>query len=246
MRIDLDGVCARRRAGKSDAPVLQGISLAVARGEYVAVLGPSGAGKSSLLFVLGCLIRPESGHYWLDGMRVERLSEARLARLRGRRIGFVFENAALIPELSALENVEVPLVYQRIGSSERRARAVGILGELGMGPRLRRRPGELSPGDRQRVALARACACGPDLLLVDEPTRGLDARSGDEIMDLLESRSALGVTVVVATQDPARGRRARRLVQMRDGQVVRELAGGLRFGRSSAVVRRLRGRARRR
>jgi predicted ABC-type transport system involved in lysophospholipase L1 biosynthesis ATPase subunit len=137
-------------------------------------------------------------------------------------------------------------VYQRIGRSERRARAVGILGELGMGPRLGRRPGELSPGDRQRVALARACACEPDLLLVDEPTRSLDARTGDEIMDLIGSRNALGATVVFATQDPVRGRRARRVVQMRDGQVVRELDGGLRFGRRSAVVRRLRGRARRR
>ncbi|TFG93394.1 MAG: ABC transporter ATP-binding protein [Myxococcales bacterium] len=246
MWIDLDGVCAGRRTGQPEAPVLRGVSLALERGEYVAILGPSGAGKSSLLFVLGCLVRPEAGHYWLDGTRVEKMSEARLARLRGRRIGFVFESAALIPELTALENVEVPLLYQRIDRSERLARAVGILGELGMGTRLRRRPGELSPGDRQRVALARACACGPELLVVDEPTRGLDARSGDEIMDLLESRSALGVTVVVATQDPARGRRARRLVQMRDGRVVRELAGGLRFGRSAQVVRRLRGRARRR
>lgn len=246
MWVDLAGVCAGRRAGQPDVPILRGITLSVERGEYLAILGPSGSGKSWLLFVLAGLVRPEAGHYWLDGMRVDALSEARLLRLRARRIGFVFENAALIPELSALENVEVPLVYQRIGRSERRARAVGILGELGMGPRLWRRPGELSPGDRQRVALARACACDPDLLLVDEPTRGLDARSGDEIMDLLESRCAIGATLVVATQDPARGRRARRLVQMRDGQVVRELAGGLRFGRRGAVVRRLRGRARRR
>jgi putative ABC transport system ATP-binding protein len=246
MWIDLDGVCAGRRAGRPDDPVLRGVSLAVERGEYVAILGPSGAGKSSLLFVLGGLVRPSAGHYWLDGTRVDALPEARLGRMRGRRIGFVFEHDVLIPELSTLENVEVPLVYQRIGRSERRARAVGILGELGMGPQLWRRPGELSPADRRRVALARACACNPELLLVDEPTRGLDARSGDEIMDLLESRSALGATLVVATQDAARGRRAGRLVQMRDGQVVRELAGGLRFGRSGAVVRRLRGRARRR
>jgi putative ABC transport system ATP-binding protein len=246
MWIDLDGVCAGRPWGRDDAPVLRGVSLTIERGEYLAILGASGAGKSSLLFVLGCLIRPESGHYWLDGMRVERLSQARMARLRGRRVGFVFETDALVPELSLVENVEVPLLYQRIDRSERRARAVGILGELGMGASLRRRPGELSPGDRRRVALARACVCRPELLVVDDPTRGLDARSGDEIMDLLDARSALGVTLVVATQDAARGRRARRLVQLRDGRVVRELAGGLRFGRSGTVVRRLRGRARRR
>ena len=246
MWVDLAGVCAGRRAGPGDAPILRGISLSIERGEYLAILGPSGSGKSWLLLVLAGLLRPASGHYWLDGTRVDALSDARLLRLRGRRIGIVFESAALIPELSALENVEVPLVYQRIGRSERRARAAGLLGELGMGQRLGRRPGELSPGERQRVALARACACDPELLLVDEPTRGLDARSGDEMMDLLESRSALGATLVVATQDAARGRRARRLVQMRDGQVVRELAGWLRFGRGGAVVRRLRGRARRR
>jgi ABC-type lipoprotein export system ATPase subunit len=246
MWIDLDAVSAGRISGNAKEPILRGVSLAVERGEYVAILGPSGAGKSTLLCVLGCLIRPQKGHYWLDGMRVESLSDARRARIRGRRFGFVFERPALIPELSALENVEVPLLYQGMDRSERLARAVGILGEVGMGTRFRRRPGELSPGDRQRVALARACVCAPELLVADDPTRGLDARSGDEIMDLLESRSALGVTVVVATQDPSRGRRARRLVQMRDGRVVRELAGGLRFGRSSVVVRRLRGRARRR
>jgi len=246
MWVDLAGVCAGRRAGRPEVPILRGISLSAERGEYLAILGPSGSGKSWLLYVLAGLVRPEAGHYWLDGTRVDALSDARLLRLRGRRIGFLFENPVLIPELSALENVEVPLVYQRIGRSERRVRAAGILGELGMGPRLLRRPAELSPGDRQRVPLARACACDPDLLLVDEPTRGLDARAGDEIMDLLESRSALGATVILATRDAARGRRAQRLVQMHDGRVVRELAGGLRFGRSGAVVRRLRGRARRR
>ena len=246
MWIDLDGICAKRPSGREEAPVLRGVTLAVERGEYVAVLGPSGAGKSALLYVLGCLIRPEAGHYWLDNVRLERLSMARLARLRGRRIGFVFEADLLVPELSAVENVEVPLLYRRIDRSERVARAAGILGEFGMGSRLKLRPGELSHGDRKRVALARACVGAPELLLVDEPTRGLDTRSGDEIMDLLESRKALGATIVIATQDPVRGRRARRLVQMRDGRVVRELSGGLRFGRSSTVVRRLRGRARRR
>jgi putative ABC transport system ATP-binding protein len=246
MWIELDRVRAGPSAGRLRTAALEDVSLGVERGDYVALLGPSGAGKSSLLFVLGGLLRPHAGRYWLDGTRVDALSERELARLRGRRIGMVFEATALVPELSVLENVEVPLVYQRMGRAERRARAAGILGDLGMGARLRRRPGDLSPGERQRVALARACACDPDLLLLDEPTRGLDVRSGDEIMDLIASRSALGATVVVATQEAARGRRAHRLIQVCDGHVVRELPGGLRSGPGGALVRRLRARRRRR
>ena len=246
MWIVLESIRAGRRVEQADVPLLQDVSLRVARGEYVAVLGPSGAGKSMLLDVLGGLVRPDAGRYWLDGRRVDRLGEEARDRLRGRRIGFLVGAPRLVPELSVIENVELSLVYRRVEQKERRARAVAILGDLGMGPRLRLRPSELSPGERQRVALARACVGAPDLLLADEPTCGLDGRSGDEIMDLLESRCALGATLVIATQDPARGRRASRLVQMRDGAVVRELAGGLRFGSRGALARRLRGRARRR
>jgi len=246
MWIVLESIRAGRRVEQADVPLLQDVSLRVARGEYVAVLGPSGAGKSMLLDVLGGLVRPDAGRYWLDGRRIDRLGEEARDRLRGRRIGFLVGAPRLVPELSVVENVELSLVYRRVEEKERRARAVAILGDLGMGPRLRLRPSELSPGERQRVALARACVGAPDLLLADEPTCGLDGRSGDEIMDLLESRCALGATLVIATQDPARGRRASRLVQMRDGAVVRELAGGLRFGSRGALARRLRGRARRR
>jgi ABC-type lipoprotein export system ATPase subunit len=246
MWIVLESIRAGRRVEQADVPLLQDVSLRVARGEYVAVLGPSGAGKSMLLDVLGGLVRPDAGRYWLDGRRVDRLGEEARDRLRGRRIGFLVGAPRLVPELSVIENVELSLVYRRVEQKERRARAVAILGDLGMGPRLRLRPSELSPGERQRVALARACVGAPDLLLADEPTCGLDGRSGDEIMDLLESRCALGATLVIATQDPARGRRASRLVQMRDGAVVRELAGGLRFGSRGGLARRLRGRARRR
>ncbi len=246
MWIELDGVRAGRRLGAARAGVGEGISLQVARGEYVGILGPSGAGKSTLLQVLGLLTRPDAGSYWLDGARVDALSDAQLARLRGRRIGFVFEASLLVPELSVLDNVELPLVYQRLGRSERRARAAGMLGEIGLGLRLRRRPDELAPGERRRVALARACASNPDLLLVDEPTHGLDGREGDEIMDWLDSRSALGTTVVIATRDLARGCRARRLVHLRNGHLLREIAPELRPGSRGVVVRTPRGRARRR
>src|SRR5262249_9862821 len=246
MWIVLEAVCAGARVEAPDAPLLRGVSLSVARGEYVAVLGPSGSGKSLLLEVIAGLRRPSSGRYWLAGRGVDGLPEAARARLRGHRIGFLLGAPQLVPELSVVENVELPLLYQRVGAEERRARAVGILGELGLGPRLRLRPGELSPGERQRAALARACIGRPDLLLADDPTRGLDGRSGDEGMDLLESRRAQGLTPVIAAQGAARGRRADRLVQMRDGYVVRELAGGIRFGSRGALAGRLRGRARRR
>jgi putative ABC transport system ATP-binding protein len=246
MWIVLESVCAGRRVEQAEVPLLRDVSLEVASGEYLAILGQSGAGKSLLLEVLGGLLRPQAGRYWLDGHRVDCLGEEERDRLRGRRIGFLIDAPLLVPELSVVENVELPLVYRGVEKEERRALAVAMLGDLGMGPRLRLRPSELSPGERQRVALARACVGAPDLLLADEPTRGLDGRSGDEIMDLLESRCALGATLVIATQDAARGRRARRLVQMRDGAVVRELAGGLRFGSRGALMRRLRGRARRR
>ena len=246
MWIALEGVSAGRRVEQPDAPLLRDVSLAIARGEYVAILGPSGAGKSLLLEVLCGLRRPDSGRYWLEGRRVDRLHEEARDRLRGRRIGVLAGTPLLVPELSVVENVELPLLYRRVDARERRARVVAILGELGLGPRLRLRPQDLSPAERQRVALARACIGRPDLLLADDPTRGLDGRSGDEIMDLLESRRAQGSTLVVATQDPARGRRADRLVQMRDGFVVRELAGGIRFGSRAALSGRLRGRARRR
>ena len=246
MWIELDGVRAGACAARQRGAALEDVSLGIERGDYVALLGPSGAGKSTLLFVLGCLVRPDAGSHWLDGKRVDALSDAERAHLRGRRIGMLFEATALVPELSVLENVEVPLLYQGMGRAERRMRAAGVLGELGLGSRLRRRPGDLSPGEQQRVALARACVGEPELLLVDEPTRGLDVRSGDEIMDLIASRSAFGATIVVATQDAARGRRAHRVVQICDGHVVRELAGGIRSGPRGALVRRLRARRRRR
>ena len=246
MWIELEGVRAGRRGGASRAAALEDVSLGLAPGEYVAILGPSGAGKSTLLHVLGCLRRLEVGSLRFDGVRVDGLSDAELARLRGRRIGFLFEASLLVPELSALENVELPLGYQRLGRAQRRAQAAGILGELGLGQCLRRRPSELTPGERRRVALARACAGGAELILADEPTRGLDGREGDEIMDLLGARAALGATVVLATRDPARGCRAGRVVPMRDGRLLREAAPGTRFRPRRAVVGRLRGRARRR
>jgi|SRR5262245_10970193 len=244
MSVELEGVRAGRRLGAAERSSGEGVSLRIERGEYVAILGPSGAGKSTLLELLGLLTRPDAGVHRIDGARVDALPDAERARLRGRRIGLVFESSWLAPELSLLENVELPLVYQRLSPAQRRERAAGILGELGLGAHLRRRPGDLAPGERRRAAFARACVGGADLLLADEPTRGLDGREADEIMDWLDTRSALGATVVVATRDPARGCRARRLVHLRNGQLLRELPPGLRSGSRGLVARTPRGRAR--
>jgi ABC-type lipoprotein export system ATPase subunit len=234
MWLELENVRVGRRRGER-AAVLEDVSLGLARGELVGILGPSGSGKTALLHVLGGLVRPDAGRYALDGVRVDRLSDAELARLRGRRIGMLFARSLLVPELSALENVEVPLAYQRVAGAERRARAAAILGELGLGAHLRRRPRQLSPGERRRVALARALVVEPELVLADDPARGLDARAGDEILDLLASRSALGAAVVVASEDPLRARCARRLVRLCEGRVQPELCGGPRLaGRSTA------------
>jgi putative ABC transport system ATP-binding protein len=216
----LEGASRRYRVGDSEVPAVCEVSLAVERGDYVALMGPSGSGKSTLLHLLGCLERPSSGRYWFDAEPVEGLSDEALSELRGRRIGFVFQSFFLLPELDVVENVEVPLFYQGVPRAERRARAAGILAELGLGARLRHRPNELSGGERQRAAIARALVTDPDLLLADEPTGSLDSRTGDEILELLEERNAAGTTLVLVTHDAAKGRRARRLLQMRDGRLV--------------------------
>ena len=220
MLIRLEEASRRYQVGDAEVPAVRGVSLAIERGEYLALMGPSGSGKSTLLHLLGCLERPSSGRYWFDGEPVEDLSDDALSDLRGRRIGFVFQSFFLLPELDVVENVEVPLFYQGVMRAERRDRAAEILARLGLGARLRHRPNELSGGERQRAAIARALVTDPDLLLADEPTGSLDSRTGDEILELLEARNDAGTTLVVVTHDAEKGRRARRLLQMRDGCLV--------------------------
>jgi len=246
MLVRLDGVRVDVRTGSCEAPVLRGVTLDVARGDYVSLLGPSGAGKSTLLHVLAGLVRPSQGVCRIDGTNLDALDEDELARLRGRWIGIFFGAFHLVAGRSALENVEMPLVHRRIPPAERRARAAEALAELGMAAHLRSLPHELSGAERARVALARACVGEPALLLADEPTARLDGRTGDEVMELLEVCLARGMALVVATADAARARRARRLIQMRDGVLLRELDGGRRLGARGPLLRRLRGRARRR
>jgi len=204
---------------------LRGVDLTVEDGEYVAVMGPSGSGKSTLLNLLGCLDRPTSGRYLLGDEDVSRLSDAALSEVRGRRIGFVFQSFNLIPQLSALDNIEVPLFYQGVHRRERRRRGQELAERVGLGPRARHKPMELSGGEQQRVAIARALSNDPLILLADEPTGNLDSKTGREILDIFDDLSARGRTLIVVTHDEAIAARTHRTVRMADGCVVSGNAG---------------------
>jgi putative ABC transport system ATP-binding protein len=217
--IQLEAVHKRYEAGGSAVHALRAVDLEIDRGEFVAVMGPSGSGKTTLLEILGCLSRLTSGCYRLRGAPLDGLSDAELARLRGREIGFVFQAFNLLPRLSLLQNVELPLVYQRVARAERRERALAALARVGLAERAHHRPGQSSGGERQRCAIARAFVTRPTLLLGDEPTGNLDSERGAQILALLEGLHAEGSTVVVVTHDPAIGERAARRIQIRDGRV---------------------------
>ncbi|MGU5715876.1 ABC transporter ATP-binding protein [Aeromonas taiwanensis] len=218
--IRLEGVGRRFNLGGSEVLALDGVSLAIEAGEYLAVMGPSGSGKSTLLNVLGLLDRPDEGEYWLEGARTARLAEPELARLRGQAIGFVFQSFHLVPRLTAFENVALPLMLGGMAPAERTTRVAALLAELGLSARADHRPAELSGGQRQRVAIARAMVTQPRLLLADEPTGNLDSRSGDEVIALLEHLNReRGVTLVVVTHDERIGARAGRRIRMNDGRL---------------------------
>ena len=197
--------------------MLKGIDLFIEEGEFVAIMGPSGSGKSTLLHILGCLDRPSEGLYKLDGVEVQGLSDEELAKIRRHKVGFVFQNFYLLPRQSALENVELPMVYAEVPPKERRRRARELLERVGLGDRLHHKPSELSGGERQRVAIARALANGPKLLLADEPTGNLDTKTGREILKLFKELWREGATIILVTHDPEVAAEAERLVRIRDG-----------------------------
>ncbi|HUU91923.1 MAG TPA: ABC transporter ATP-binding protein [Phycisphaerae bacterium] len=201
---------------------LRGVDLEIGDGEYVAVMGPSGSGKSTLLNLLGCLDRPTRGRYILGGQDISRLSDSELSEVRGRRIGFVFQSFNLIPQLTALDNIEVPLFYQGVHRRERRRRGHELAERVGLGARARHKPMELSGGEQQRVAIARALSNDPIILLADEPTGNLDSKTGQEILEVFDDLSARGRTLIVVTHDEAIARRTHRTVRMADGQVVKQ------------------------
>ena len=205
--------------GAETVRALNGVDLAIHRNEYVAIMGPSGSGKSTLMNLIGCLDTPTSGDYILNGNHVAGMDDDELARVRNREIGFVFQTFNLLPRSTALENVELPLVYGGVGARERRERAVAALKSVELGDRLDHRPNELSGGQRQRVAIARALVTRPSIILADEPTGNLDSRTSEEIMALFERLHAEGQTVIMVTHEPDIAAHAHRVVTLRDGVI---------------------------
>ena len=206
--------------GEEEVPALGGISLSIARGEYVAVIGPSGSGKSTLMNILGGLDRPTSGRYGFEGEDVGHFTDDELAEFRRRRIGFVFQSFQLLPRLTALQNVELPMIYAGLGRHDRRARATELLERVGLGARMGHKPTQLSGGQQQRVAIARSLTNRPDLLLADEPTGALDTHTGEEVLKLFQELNGDGLTLAIVTHDPEVAEQAHRRVSFRDGHIV--------------------------
>ena len=210
------------RIGPVSVPALRGLDFAVPAGQMVAIMGPSGSGKSTLLNLLGCLDRPTAGRYFLAGDDVAHKSSDELAEVRNRRIGFVFQNYNLLPQLTAFENVELPLVYGRVGRAERHRRADEALAAVGLADRRRHHPMELSGGQQQRVGIARAIVGRPDVILADEPTGNLDSVSGNDVLQLFHALHGSGSTIVIVTHDEEVAGHCQRIIRLHDGQLVRD------------------------
>ncbi|MEX1246162.1 MAG: ABC transporter ATP-binding protein [Thermoanaerobaculia bacterium] len=220
--IDMSGIRKIYDTGKVKVEALTGIDLEVAAGDFVAVVGPSGSGKSTLMNLIGCLDTPTQGSYRLGGEDVSKFTRDELADVRNRRVGFVFQGFNLLPQISAFENVEMPLLFGGVAPKKRRERVEELMARVGLSDRMHHKPTELSGGEMQRVAIARALAMKPDVVLADEPTGNLDTSAGGDIMGLFTELWQQGSTLVVITHDMSLARRAERVVEIRDGRIVRD------------------------
>jgi putative ABC transport system ATP-binding protein len=204
--------------------VLSQVSLAVRKGEFIAIMGPSGSGKSTLMNIIGCLDRPTSGQYRFEQREISTMTDDELAAIRNGKIGFVFQTFNLLPRFSALKNVEVPLIYSGVPARSRKERAAPLLEKVGLADRMQHKPSELSGGQQQRVAIARALVNNPPLLLADEPTGNLDSRSGEEILNILTGLNQQGVTIIIVTHDKDVAARCKRILHLKDGRIVSDEA----------------------
>ena len=206
--------------GKVEVQALRGVSFAVKKGEFISIMGPSGCGKSTLMHIIGCLDRPTSGHVLLDEVDVDELDDNSLADIRNKKVGFVFQTFNLLPKLSAIENVELPLIYAGVGFEARRKWAKELLGVVGLSDRANHRPSELSGGQSQRVAIARSLANNPSLIMADEPTGNLDSKSGEEIINLFTELNNKGITLIMVTHDQDIADHSKRILRLKDGLVL--------------------------
>ena len=211
------------KMGETYVKALDGIDITINKDEFVSIIGPSGSGKSTLMNMIGCLDAPDEGKYYLEGIDVSKLNDSKLATIRSQKIGFVFQGFNLLPKLTALENVEMPLIYQNYSHKNRKRKAIEALEKVGLGDRIHHRPTELSGGQQQRVAIARALVADPPIILADEPTGNLDSKSGKEIMDMLVDLHKQGNTIILITHDTYIANTARRKIVLKDGLITEDV-----------------------